>query len=499
MPPLLQAQAVNKHFGAVRALDSASFELASGEIHALVGENGAGKSTLARILSGSITADSGSGQISLDGQRVSLGHPLDAQRLGIGIIHQELDLFPHLTVGENIVIGNLRFSEGLLVSQQAVETFSRPFLEQVGLEVRTRRWVASLAIGEQQMLAIARTLSMKCRILLMDEPTSALAEDAAERLFEVMARLKAQGVSMVYVSHKMEEIFRLCDRLTVLRDGQTIGTLATAATDRPAVIRMMVGRHVEGAKRKPPARASESVSLSVAHLTTHKLRDVSFDLRRGEVLGVAGLVGAGRSELGAALFGLDQIQQGTVHLHGKRFLPKRPALAMRGGMGLVPEDRRHQGLMLQMSVRENSTLSVLPRLSRVGILRSAEEKRLYDPIAARLRLKCESSAVPVGTLSGGNQQKALLARWVFADSDVLFLDDPARGIDVAAKEDIYTLIRELAADGKSIILASSELTELLRCADRILVLNDGRVSAIFPAHAVTQESIMTAATRADCA
>jgi ribose transport system ATP-binding protein len=496
MPPLLSAHEITKHFGAATALNAARFELNSGEIHALVGENGAGKSTLARILSGSISADSG--QISLDGQSVSLGHPLNAQRLGIGIIHQELDLFPHLTVGENLIIGNLQFAEGPLVSPRAIEEFCRPFLAQVGLDVGTRRWVASLPIAEQQLVAIARAVSMNCRILLMDEPTSALSADAAERLFEVMARLRSQDVSIVYVSHKMEEIFRLCDRLTVLRDGRTVGTLETAATDSAEVIRMMVGRNVDGTRSRT-AVASRSVVLSVKHLTTHKLRDVSFDLHRGEVLGVAGLLGAGRSELGASLFGLDRILKGTVHLNGERFLPKRPALAIREGMGLVPEDRRLQGLMLQMSVRENSTLSILPRLSRLGVLRGAAEKDLFDPIAKRLRLKCRSSAVPVGTLSGGNQQKVLLARWVFADPDVLFLDDPARGVDVAAKEDIYTLIHELAQNGKGIILASSELTELLRCADRILVLHDGRVSGIFPAHAVTQESIMTAATRANCA
>jgi ABC-type sugar transport system ATPase subunit len=496
MPPRLSAHDITKHFGTASALDAVSFELNSGEIHALVGENGAGKSTLARILSGSISADSG--QISLDGQPASLGHPLDAQRLGIGIIHQEIDLFPHLTVGENLVIGNLRFSEGLLVSPQAIEEFCRPFLIQVGLHIDTQRWVAKLPIAEQQLVAIARVLSMNCRILLMDEPTSALSADAAERLFEVMARLKSQGVSIVYVSHKMEEIFRLCDRLTVLRDGRTIGTLETAVTDSAEVIRMMVGRNVEVTSRGT-AGAPKSVVLSVKHLTTHKLWDVSFDLHRGEVLGVAGLLGAGRSELGAALFGLDRIRHGTVHLNGERFLPKRPALAMRAGLGLVPEDRRLQGLMLQMSVRENSTLSILPRLSRLGVLRSAAEKALFDPLAKRLRLKCESSAVPVDTLSGGNQQKALLARWVFADPDVLFLDDPARGVDVAAKEDIYALIHELTENGKSIILASSELTELLRCADRILVLRNGRVNGIFPAHSVTQESIMTAATCANCA
>jgi ABC-type sugar transport system ATPase subunit len=496
MAPLLSAHRISKRFGAAYALQSASFELNAGEIHALVGENGAGKSTLARILSGSISADSGT--ISLDGEVVSVDHPMKAHRLGIGIIHQELDLFPHLTVGENLVIGNLQFAEGSIHRPSRIEKFCRPFLDQVGLRVNTQQWVASLTIAEQQMVAIARALSMNCRIVVMDEPTSALSGDAADRLFKVMAELRSQNVSIVYVSHKMDEIFRMCDRLTVLRDGQTVGTLETSNTNPTEVIRMMVGRKIAAAARKTRA-AESSVVLSVKHLTTNKLRDVSFELHRGEVLGVAGLLGAGRSELGAALFGLDRILQGAVHLRGERYLPQRPAHAIREGLGLVPEDRRLQGLMLQMSVRDNSTLSVLPRLSRMGVLNSTVENDAFDPMAMRLRLKCASAAAPVGLLSGGNQQKALLARWVLADPDVLFLDDPARGIDVAAKEDIYDLIHELTASGKSIILASSELAELLRCADRILVLRDGCVNGIFPAHAVTQETIMTAAISSHCA
>jgi ABC-type sugar transport system ATPase subunit len=491
MAPLLLAQDIDKHFGGVAALTAARFDLNPGEVHALMGENGAGKSTLARIFAGSIRADSG--QIRLDGRPISVGNPLDAQRLGIGIIYQELDLFPHLTVGENLVIGNLRFAEGALVDRAAIEIFSRPYLTQVGLDVDTAVWVASLSIAQQQLLVIARALSMNCRILFMDEPTSALSEDAAERLFEVIGQLKSRGVSIVYVSHKMDEIFRLCDRVTVLRDGKTIGTRDVAATDRAELIRMMVGRDVDTSSHSTRS-LSGPVVLAVAHLTTDKLRDVSFDLHRGEVLGVAGLVGAGRSELGAALFGLDRIHQGTLQLKGKPFNPGSPLQAQARGVGLVPEDRKTQGLMLQMGVRENSTLSILSRVSRWGFLRASRENNLFGPTASRLRLKCASPEMPISNLSGGNQQKALLARWLFADPDVLFLDDPARGIDVAAKEDIYQLIHELAASGKSILLASSELTELMRCSDRILVLNSGRVSGVFPARGVTQEAIMAAAT-----
>ena len=488
---LLQAEGISKHFGGIAALNGAHFALETGEVHALMGENGAGKSTLARICAGSLRPDGG--RIVIDGQDVLLNHPLDAQRLGIGIIYQELDLFPHLSVGENLVIGNLNFAEGVLARSKAIEDFARPFLAQVGLDTDCSAWVSSLSIAQQQLLAIARALSMNCRVLFMDEPTSALSEDAAQRLFEVIALLKAKGVAIVYVSHKMDEIFRLTDRVTVLRDGKTIGTRVTAKTDRAELIRMMVGRDLDSTARSA-RNSSQGVALTVENLTTHKLRNVSFELNRGEVLGVAGLVGAGRSELGAALFGLDPIHRGRILLKGREFRPVGPSDAQRHGVGLVPEDRKLQGLMPQMSVKENTTLSVLQRVSRWGFLSAAQEKNLFAPTAQRLRLKAASPDLAVRNLSGGNQQKALLARAIFADPDVLFLDDPARGIDVAAKEDIYRLIDELAASGKAILMASSELPELLRCSDRILVLKDGRVTGMFAASEATQEAIMAAAT-----
>ena len=488
---LFLAEDIHKHFGGIAALSAARFELATGEVHALMGENGAGKSSLARICAGSLRPDGG--RLWLEGRAIALDNPLDAQRLGIGIIYQELDLFPHLSVGENLVIGNLGFAEGMMVDPRATAEFCRPYLDQVGLTVDVTAWVSSLSIAQQQLLAIARALSMNCRILFMDEPTSALSEDAVERLFEVIALLKAKGVAIVYVSHKMDEIFRLCDRVTVLRDGKTIGTRVTAATDRAELIRMMVGRDLESAERSGGAQ-SGAVVLSARHLTTRKLKDVSFELHRGEVLGIAGLVGAGRSELGACLFGLDPILHGDIALKGRAFRPKSPAEAQRHGVGLVPEDRKLQGLMLQMSVKENATLPVLTRVSRWGFLRASQEKSLFDPAAKRLRLKYASPDIAVGSLSGGNQQKALLARAIFADPDVLFLDDPARGIDVAAKEDIYRLIHELAVAGKSILLASSELPELMRCSDRILVLKEGRVTGLFESKSATQEMIMAAAT-----
>jgi ribose transport system ATP-binding protein len=477
---LLQVDNVSKHYGGVCALKNAHFALRAGEVHALIGENGAGKTTLSRIVAGSALADTAN--IAIDGRPVNIASPLDAQRLGIGIIYQELDLFPNLTVGENLVIGNLHFREGRLVSPRRIEAFCGPFLERVGLACGPTEVVAALSIGQKQLVAIARALSMNARILLMDEPTSSLFDDAVERLFGLIAELKRAGVSVVYVSHKMDEIFRICDRATVLRDGETIGTVGIAATDASRIIRMMVGRDLQLAAR-PERHDPGEVVLSVDRLTTDKLRGVSFELRRGEVLGVAGLVGAGRSELGAALFGMHRIRSGSIRA--------------RGSIGLVPEDRRLQGLMMRMSVLENSTIAVLPRMQRLGFIHHQQERHELEPLARRLALRCDSIDHPVDHLSGGNQQKVLLARWLLRDPDVLFLDDPARGIDVGAKQDIYGIVDQLAAAGKGVILVSSELPELLRCCDRIMVLSQGRLTAIYDAKEATQENIMAAATMPD--
>jgi ABC-type sugar transport system ATPase subunit len=492
---MLQAAGISKHYGGIAALKGARFSLRSGEVHALMGENGAGKSTLAKIIAGSVRADSG--QILLEGKAVTIASPLDAQRLGIGIIYQELDLFPNLTAGENIVIRNLHFREGAVNDARRIEGFCRPFLDQVGLDCDSRTPAAALPIGKLQLLAIARALSMNARIILMDEPTSALFDDSAGRLFERIAALKKEGVAIVYVSHKMDEIFRICDRVTVLRDGETIDTLDIGSTSPAEVIRLMVGREINIEARQGRAAASSTgqALLSVKGLGTRKLSGVSFEVRSGEVLGIAGLVGAGRSELGEALFGLDPIRSGTVELKGRPIRPRSARDAMNAGFALLPEDRKLQGLMLQMSVLENGTMGILNRLSTKGFIRSRDEKAAVHELFRRLALKATRLAAAVNSLSGGNQQKVLLAKCLLADPDVIFLDDPARGIDVGAKQDIYRIIRELAAAGKRVILVSSELPELLHCCDRIMVLREGRVTALFDTAEATQESIMTAATR----
>jgi ABC-type sugar transport system ATPase subunit len=333
---------------------------------------------------------------------------------------------------------------------------------------------------------------MNARVILMDEPTSSLAEDGAARLLDLVRKLRDTGIGIVYVSHKMDEVFSVCDRATVLRDGETVGVEIVKQTTSDTLIRMMVGRDLDKRERSASSLGA-NVLLSVRGLSTKKLRDISFDLHEGEVLGVAGLVGAGRSELGAALFGLDRLETGEIRIKGRKADYRSPAAAISQGIGLLPEDRKLQGLMMQMSVLENSSLSVIGRMQRFGFINRQQEREAVEPIYQQLRLKSASRSSSVSALSGGNQQKALLARWLMIDPDVLFLDDPARGIDVGAKQDIYRIIATLAAARKGLILVSSELPELLNCCDRILVLSDGRLAGDFTASQASQEAIMAAA------
>lgn len=491
MNSVLRTINLEKHYGGVHALRNVNFDISPGEVHAICGENGAGKSTLSKIIAGAVQPDSG--QIILDDRAVVINSPMEAQRLGISIIYQELDLFPNLTIGENMVVRNLKSGERRFVSKRSMESFCRPFLDQVGLGCRLDQSLGELNIGNMQLVAIARALSMDSRIIFMDEPTSSLADDAVSRLFGLIRRLSAQGVSIVYISHKMKEIFDIADRITVMRDGQYIGTKQTAETNVDEIISMMVGRWLSE-RTITRSGKTDNVLLKVRGLTTRKISDISFDLHSGEVLGIAGLVGAGRSELGAAMFGLDRLQSGSIEMEGRIITPRSPREAIRAGIGFLPEDRKLQGLNMSMSVRHNATMAILDRIHSAGFIQRKCEIEGSDKVFHQTNVKAASPDMAVNALSGGNQQKVLLAKWLLTDPKVIFMDDPTRGIDVGAKSDIYSIIEDLAAAGRGVVLVSSELPELLRCCDRIMVLHEGRCTGVVDASSATQELIMAMAT-----
>lgn len=490
--PLLETRGLRKSYGASVALDGVDVKFYAGQVHALMGENGAGKSTLGKIIAGAVP--SSGGEIWVDGESAPINNPVEAQRRGITIIFQELDLFPHLSIAENIAIQNLRYQESAWVNYKKMEAFARPALKRVGLDLPPRRLVGELSVAQQQRVAIARALSMDARLIVFDESTSALTSEAVDQLFGVIDQLRAAGVACVFVTHKMDEVFRIADRITVLRDGKYIGTRNSNETDMAELVRMMIGHEVVPGGRD--SHTQGQTLLEVDGLETAALHDVSFRVRKGEVVGLAGLVGAGRGEVGRALFGLDKITGGSVTLGGKPYIPSSPRSAMNRGLALLPRDRKGQGLMMQMSVRENASLAVLPRVSTLGWVGRGEEARRTDQVSQATRIKSASPHIEVSSLSGGNQQKALLGRWLLTDADLYFLDDPTRGVDIGAKEDIYQIIQDLAKAGKGVIMVSSELPELMQCCDRIVVMNDGRSVADLPRDEATQEQILTYATSA---
>lgn len=488
--PLLSCSRIGKRYGGVQALRGVSWELHAGEVHALCGENGAGKSTLARICCGIAAPDEG--ELHYAGRPVSWPGPAHARRAGIGIILQELDLFAGLSVAENIALGNPRLETGRGVAFAALHQAVIPLLGEVGLAVDPATPLGRLSVAQWQLVAIARVLGLEARVIFMDEPTSALTEDAVERLFAVIARLRSRGVAIVYVSHKMAEIFRISDRVSVMRDGAMIGTSRCRDTTIDTVIQRMVGRSVTARRAVSPPAPGRPV-LHVRDLSTRKLRGVSFTLAAGEILGVAGLVASGRSELGRALFGLVPITGGGLTLHDRPYQPKRVRDAVTRGLVLVPEDRR-QGLVLRMGVRQNTTLACLDGYSRLSWIDQARETAAATRILARCRVKCDDDELPVNSLSGGNQQKVLIGKWLLAGPRVCFFDDPTRGIDIGAKDDLYDMSAGLAAEGVAVIWVSSELPELLANAHRILVLHEGRVAGILDAADATQERVMQLAT-----
>ncbi len=491
MPPsAITCRDITKRFDRTLALDRVGFSVNAGEVHALCGENGAGKSTLARVIAGVVRPDAGT--MFIDGAPVEIAHPARARALGIGIVFQELDLFNGLSIAENMALGHPA-AERFFVNRSRLAEWSRPFLGRVGLQTDPRAPLGAQSIATAQLVAIARALALDARFLLLDEPTSALTEEAADRLLNLVAELRRAGTGIVYVSHKMREIFRVADRVTVLRDGAHISTKTACQTSIDETISLMVGRTIDTAARIGTQPRAE-IALETENLSTRRLKSISVTVRRGEVIGVAGLVGSGRSALGQALFGMEPWTGGRATLAGTAYRPRSPDEAILAGCAYLPEDRRRQGLFLQTSVRHNASAAILCRLRRGPFVRRWQETKLVRDELAKTRAKIPALSAPVSALSGGNQQKVLLAKWLLTRPALLYLDDPTRGVDIGAKADVYKIIAGLSASGTAILLASSEMPELLRLAHRIIVLHEGRVTGVLDAATATQEKIMSLAT-----
>uniref|UniRef100_A0A7C2JZL0 Sugar ABC transporter ATP-binding protein n=1 Tax=Schlesneria paludicola TaxID=360056 RepID=A0A7C2JZL0_9PLAN len=498
--PLIRFVGVTKRFQAVTALANVSFDVCPGELHALCGENGAGKSTLMKILSGVISDYEG--QIELRGQPLRLSGPRDAEAAGIAIIHQELNLVGDLTAAANIFLGREKRIGGIWLDEHRMHDEARGLFQSLECQVRPTDLVRTLRIGDQQLVEIAKALSLKARIVIMDEPTSALTESEVERLYRVVARLREQGVTLIYISHKMNEVFRLADRITVLRDGQVVETLDRAATSPAEITRLMVGRDIETHRfHSDRARGDEVLrvdKLSLpwpGHVRQWRLKDIDLAVHRGEVLGIAGLMGAGRTELLECLYGSSpQAPSGRILLHGREVQLEHPAEALAAGIAMVTEDRKRYGLVPPMNVRQHITLSNLREAVAAGLVGPAAERRCATESIAQLRIKTAGTEAAISSLSGGNQQKCLIARALRTKPSLLLLDDPTRGIDVGAKAEIYRLIDELCRQGLAIIITSSELPELLAVCDRIAVLCEGVKTGEFVRRDFTEAAIMEAAT-----
>jgi rhamnose transport system ATP-binding protein len=489
---VLELQGLSKSFGGLRALDDVSLSLEAGEVMALVGENGAGKSTLVRIITGAHAPDAG--RVSVAGQTISRADPLLARSLGIAPIYQQPALFPDLTVAENMAMGLEPGGAWRRIDWPARRARARELLARVGASIDIDAPASTLRMAEQQLVEIARAMGAKARVLLMDEPTAALSDREAERLFELIAELRASGVAVLYISHRLEELHRVADRVTVLRDGKLVATRPMADTDRAELIRLMVGREVSAIfpKREVEMGAVALCARSLGHCATG-VRDVSFELRAGEILGVAGLVGSGRTELCRVLFGLDPADSGDLALGGRAVRITSPAKAVASGLAYVPEDRRRHGVVPEMSVTANTTLAVLREVAAHGFLNFAREREIAAGFVERFAIKTASLQSPVSTLSGGNQQKVALARWLAARPSVLILDEPTQGVDVGAKAEIHRLMGDLAEEGLAILMVSSELPEVLGMSDRVLVMRQGALAGILDRAAATPESIMTLA------
>ncbi|WP_342577468.1 sugar ABC transporter ATP-binding protein [Psychrobacillus sp. FSL K6-2843] len=493
---MIEMTGISKAFNGNTVLNNVEFEIAPGEIHALMGENGAGKSTLMKILTGIYTRDSG--EIKIKGNPVEFKNPKEAEQAGIAVIHQELNILPDLTVAENLFLGNEKtFGKSGILKTKEMNKAAKEVLLNLGLDVDVKTTARNLSVGKQQIVEIAKAISSNADVIIMDEPTAALTDREIETLFETIRALQAKGVSFVYISHRMEEIFAICDRITILRDGSYVGVRNIKETTFDEIVQMMVGRELGG---RFPDRTSKigDVKLVAKNLTRKGFfEDVSFELRKGEILGVAGLMGAGRTEVVQSLFGYKKLDSGELILDGKQVKINTPLDAIKLGFGFVTEDRKSEGLILDFSVKENLGITNFNKISKNGVVSNQKEKSLYDSMVKRLGVRTSGPDQTVKSLSGGNQQKIVIAKWLGIEPDILILDEPTRGVDVGAKKEIYSIVNTLAENGVSIIMISSELPEIIGMVDRVLVMHEGKITGEITKEEMSQEKIMHYATGGD--
>ena len=491
---ILTMKDIDKSFPGVHALDHVNFEVKRGEVHALMGENGAGKSTLMKVLTGIYTKDSGT--ITYEGKDTEFHNTREAQDAGVVIVHQELNMLGHLTVAQNIFIGR-EFKKGISIDDKKMNEEAKKLFERMHIDIDPGETMSNLTVGKQQMCEIAKAISHKAKVIIFDEPSAVLTEAEIEELFKIIRDLRAQDLGIVYISHRMDEIKVITDRVTVMRDGTYVGTLVTKDSTKDDIINMMVGRVIyEDPKTASAVPENAPVVLKVEHLNAGKMvQDVSFELHKGEILGFSGLMGAGRTETARAIFGADPKESGDIYINGQKVSISNPQDAVKCGIGYLSEDRKRFGIVVQKTVAENSTMACLENFMSGLFINKGKEKKVAQDYVESLATKTPSVEQLVVNLSGGNQQKVVIAKWLINDCDILIFDEPTRGIDVGAKNEIYKLMNKLASEGKSIIMISSEMTEILRMSDRVVVMCEGRKTGEVRIEEATQEAIMNLATR----